>query len=245
MRGMWTRRVGLLASLLTPFLAACAATMPFHGEPDATPSPGKAVFLLTATLTNSYRPSPVLEPLVIRVCKKGATDPGDCIPFGIDEKARGAAAQAEDGERYFLRVALESGEYEINILAGQTFLYGAFTVPVNADVKSAGKGIVYLGNVAATMRRRTEREFSAGPMDPGLGGLGGLVVAAALGFGFYGGTFDVEITDQSERDIPEFRNRFAGLRGADIEKSILPPFDRTQAQRRWEADPFNRLREAR
>jgi hypothetical protein len=137
---------------------------------------------------------------------------------------------------------LESGEYEIPVLNGYDFFLGAFVVPIHADVSSSGAGVFYLGHVAATMRERKTGEFRAGPPEIGWG-ITGLIVAAATNFGFYGGTFEVEISDQSEQDIAGFMNRFAALHGVDIQKAILPTFDRGKAQRRWEVDPTNRLRE--
>lgn len=54
--------------------------------------------------------------------------------------------------------------------------------------------------------------------------------------GFSGGTFDVEIIDQFEKDELEFKSRFPALRDVNIQKAILPPFDRTKAQKWWEAN---------
>jgi hypothetical protein len=69
-------------------------------------------------------------------------------------------------------------------------------------------------------------------------------MAAATGFGFYGATFEVEFADQSAQDIAGFRNAFTALRDVPIQISIVQPFDRAKAQRRWDADPAHRLRDA-
>jgi hypothetical protein len=235
------RETVLIASFITLILTGCPATMPFQSDSDI-PSGRKAVFLMTATLKNSYQPSVRLEPSFVAVCRKGATDSSGCVLFRVDDKARPTTGEAEGGNRYFLRMELESGEYEIPVLDGYDFVLGAFVVPIHADLNSSGTGVFYLGHVLATMRERKAGEFRAGPPEIGWG-LPGLIIAAATKFGFYGGTFEVEITDQSEQDIAGFMNRFAALRGTDIQNAILPTFDRAKAQRRWEADPTNRLRD--
>jgi hypothetical protein len=117
-------------------------------------------------------------------------------------------------------------------------------VPIHADVKSGGTDVLYLGHVSATMRQRNEGEFRAGPPEVGWG-VTGLIVSMVTAFGFYEGTFDVEFDDQRQTDISEFKNRFPALRRIDIQAAILPPFDRAKAQRRWEHDAYNRLRETR
>lgn len=235
------RLVASLAALAASALAGCAATMPLQADSDV-PRGANAVLLMTATLTNAYRPSVRLEPLFVRVCRKGAADGSGCVAFRVDDLARPAAA--EGGDRYFLRFDLDGGEHEILSLEGQDILHGPFVVPIHADVTARGAGVFYLGHLSATMRAREAGEFRAAP-PPFVWGLGGLVMEAFAGFGFYGATFDVRITDRSEEDIAGFRSRFAALRGAIIERSILLPFERSKAQRRWEADPAGRLREAR
>jgi hypothetical protein len=218
--------------------------MPFQSGSDV-PSERKGVFLMTATLKNSYRPSMELDLTFVQVCQKGATDSSACVVFRVDDKAKPTTGGAEGGNRYFFRMQLERGEYEISVLhgwGGYGFFGDPFVVPIHAEVKSSGTGVSYLGHVAVTMRERKTGEFRAGP-PVFVWGLGGLMMAAATDLNSYGGTFDVEITDQSEHDIASFMNRFAALRGAGIQVSILPTFDRAKAQRRWEADPTSRLRD--
>ncbi len=239
--GVVNRLVASLAALAASALAGCAATMAFQADSDA-PRGTDAVLLMTATLTNTYRPSVRLEPLFVRVCRKGAADGSGCVAFRVDDDARRAAA--EGGGGYFLRFDLDNGEHEILSLEGQDILHGSFVVPIHADVTTRGAGVFCLGHLFATMRAREAGEFRAAP-PPFVWGPGGLVMEAFAGFGFYGATFDVRITDRSEENIADFRSRFAALRAANIERSILPPFDRSKAQRRWEADPAGRLREAR
>ena len=41
---------------------------------------------------------------------------------------------------------------------------------------------------------------------------------------------DIEITDQFETDVSEFRASFPALREAVIQKAVLAPFDRAKAQ---------------
>lgn len=238
------RTPALAASFIALILAGCAGTMPFQDDTDTVPSGGKAVFLLTATLENAFKPSIHLEPMFLLVCKKGATGSGDCILFRVDQKAKPVTKGSESASRYYLRVQLESGEYEIVAITGRDFFMGSYIVPIHADMKSNGTGVLYLGHVSATLRQRKEGEFRAGPPEVGWG-ITGLIVGVVTAFGFYEGTFDTEITDQSQIDIADFRTRFPVLRSIDIQTAILPPFDRAKAQWRWEHDPYNRLRETR
>lgn len=90
---------------------------------------------------------------------------------------------------------------------------------------SAQPGVFYLGHVDATVRDRKGDEFKAGPMLP-------LIDQAAAGAS--GGIFDIEVSDRWEPDEATFRSTFPELSTIVIQKSILPPFDRAQAQDWWE-----------
>lgn len=53
-------------------------------------------------------------------------------------------------------------------------------------------------------------------------------------FGASGGTFDAQIVDQEAKDEALFRTRFPALNGVQIQKAMLPAFDREKAQKYWE-----------
>lgn len=231
---MFNRTLTTLAALasITSFLLGCATPtkMAFESESDVIASEGKPVFLMTATLKNSYRASYQPKLLVVNVERKEAKDSNDRLNFTMDEKAKLETDTAENGNSYLLRMELEDGDYVIRGLTGFSGIFpvrGTFFAPLHAETKSNGTGIFYLGHVTATVRERKENEFKAGPSIP-------LIDQAVTGFS--GGTFDIEITDQLEKDEPVFKSKFTALRNVNIQKAILPSFDRAKAQQWWEAN---------
>jgi len=97
---------------------------------------------------------------------------------------------------------------------------------MHETLKSAGQGVFYIGHVEATIRERQGNEFKAGPTVP-------LLDQAVAGAS--GGTFDIEISDQWDKDGPQFLAKFPTLSAVTVQKNILPPFDRAKAQQWWEA----------
>lgn len=223
-------KLAALASV-TSFLVGCATPtkMAFKNETDVIVSGGKPVFLMTATLKNDYRTYYQPKLFVVHVERNEAKDRSDRINFIMDEKAKLETDTAESGNSYLLRMELENGDYVIRGLSGFSGIFpirGTFFAPLHAEIKSNGSGVFYLGHVTATVRERKEKEFKAGPSIP-------LVDQAVTGFS--GGTFDIEITDQLEKDEPVFKSKFPALRDVNIQKAILPSFDRAKAQQWWEA----------
>jgi hypothetical protein len=152
----------------------------------------------------------------------------DHINFDMDETGKSEADTPEAGNSYLLRMELENGEYVIRGLSGfsGTFpFHGTFFAPLHAETKSSGSGVFYLGHVSAVVRERKENEFKAGVMVP-------LIDQAVTGFS--GGTFDIEISDQLDKDQALFKSKFSALQNVTIQKSILASFDRAKAQQWWE-----------
>ena len=175
--------------------------------------------------STSYQPKVIL----LSVEKEGASQRSDHITFTMDDKAKNESDSPELGNSYFFRLELEKGNYLLRGLTGFSGVFpvrGNFFLPLHAEMKSAVPGIFYLGHVNATVRERIGNEFRAGFPIP-------LIDQAVTGFS--GGTFDIEITDQFETDVPEFRARFPALREVVIQKAVLAPFDRAKAQQLWEA----------
>ena len=223
---MFSRTV-VISAFITLFITGCATPtkMAFQNESDVIGS--KPIFLMTATLKNSYKTSYQPELLVVNVEKKDAKDSKDRLNFTMDEKAKLKTDAPEDGSRYLLRMEIENGDYVIRGLSGYSGVFpvrGSFFAPLHADTKSDGVGIFYLGHVAATVREGKEGEFKAGPAFP-------LIDQAVTGFS--GGTFDIEITDQFEKDGADFKAKFPALRNVNIQKVILSKFDREKAQQWW------------
>jgi hypothetical protein len=212
-------------------LSGCATRtkMAFENDEERLTEASKPVFLMTATLKNTYRPSFQPKLLVVHIERPGAKDAADRLNFTMDQKAKNESDTPEAGSTYLLRLQLEPGRYEIRGLTslGRSFpINGFFFAPLHSPLESARSGVFYLGHVAATVRERQGNEFKAGPSLP-------LIDQAVAGAS--GGTFDIEISDQFSADEAAFRTRFPALTGVQIQKAILPPFDRTAAQRWWEA----------
>ena len=227
---MCNRYLTLTAFLIALLVTGCATPtkMAFQNDSNSIPSDMKPVLLMTVTLKNAYKTSYQPNLQFVQVEKKDAKNKIDRLNFAVDEKAISGTGTAETGNSYFIRMELENGEYVIRGLAGTSnslMVYGSFFAPLHVDTNSSGTGVFYLGHVAATVRERKDGEFKAGPSIP-------LLDQAVTGFS--GGTFEVEISDQFEKDIADFKARFPALSSVAIQKAILPSFDRAKAQKWWE-----------
>lgn len=222
----------LFAVLLLPGLLAGCATptkMAYSDEFKTVVKPSDAVFLMTATVKNNYHPSFQPRMLLVNVEKAGATQKSDRFNFTLDKQARLKEADShEEGNWYLLRLELPPGQYVIvglTCLSRHFPIMSTFFVPLHEELSVTQPGVFYLGHVDATVRERTGDEFKAGPSIP-------LIDQAAAGAS--GGTFDVLVSDRWELDEASFRGTFAPLGAARVEKAILRPFDRAQAQDWWQ-----------
>jgi hypothetical protein len=224
-------RVLALSILIPSLLSGCATPtrMAYSDESKSPVAPTSAVFLMTATIKNSYHTSFQPDLLVVNVEKAGATEKSDRLNFTMDKKAKlKETGTPEDGNSYLLRLELPPGQYVIRGLTSvsrQILVNAFFFAPLHENVASVLPGVFYLGHVDATVRERKGEEFKAGPTLP-------LIDQAVAGAS--GGTFDVEISDRWVSDEAIFRDSFSQLGAATVQKSILPPFDRAQAQEWWE-----------
>jgi hypothetical protein len=229
---MKTRLLCGLSLTLAILLSGCATRMKmaFEDDEERVTESSKPVFLLTATLKNSYRTSFQPKMTVLHVEKPGAKDAADRLNFTMDEKAKIETNTPEGGNTYFLRLPLERGRYEIRGLSSMASsfpIHGFYFAPLHSPIESNGSGVFYLGHVSATVRERQGNEFKAGPSMP-------LIDQAIAGAS--GGTFDIEISDRLAADEATFRSKFPALKGVEIKKTILPPFNREAAQKWWEAN---------
>src|SRR5437660_3897275 len=212
-----------LAAWLLPLpglLAGCATPtkMAYSDEFKTVVKPSDAVFLMTATLKNTYHPSFQPQLLLVNVEKAGAKEKADRFNFTMDKQARLKEADShEEGNWYLLRLELPPGQYVIRgltCLSRHFPIIGAFFAPLHEELTVTQPG-----------RERTGGEFKAGPSIP-------LIDQAAAGAS--GGTFDVLVSDRWGVDEATFRSTFAPLGNARVEKAILQPFNRALAQDWWE-----------
>ncbi len=221
-----------VSMVLTLLLSGCATPtkMAFADGTDAVAKTNKPVFLLTATIKNTYKQKFQPKLLVVNVERAEVKGSADRINFTMDDKAKHETGSPISGNDYFLRLELEPGEYVIRGLTSmsQSFpITALFFAPLHVKVDSTKPGVYYLGHVEATVRERQEKEFKAGPSIP-------LIDQAVAGAS--GGTFDIAISDQWEKDGPKFLSRFPVLNSVAVEKAIMPPFDREKAQQWWEVN---------
>ncbi len=186
-----------------------------------------AIYLMTVSLDNAYRPMLPLQMTVVHIERDGGKRTEDRINVAIDGQ-QAKVDLAGSGNHYMVSFKLESGQYEIlgvTAAAGIFPVVAHFFAPVHADLKVSKPGVHYLGHIQATVRERNGNEFRAGPVYPPVHQM---VAGATLG------TFDIQISDEWVRDEALFRQRFEALKFSTIVKSVLPPFDRTRAQAEWE-----------
>ncbi len=218
--------------LCTVLLSGCATPtrMAFEKDDDKVTQSSPPVYLMTVTLKNIYRPTWQPKLLVVHTEKRGAKEAADRLNFTMDDKAKEETDKPDTGNTYILRIPLKPGQYDIvglTSLSRSFPISGFFFTPLHASLEVKESGVYYLGHVSATVRERKGTEFKAGPSIP-------LIDQAVIGAS--GGSFDVEIIDRLSADEAMFRNKFPALKGVNIVKQILPPFDRAVAQKWWEAN---------
>lgn len=216
--------------ILAIFLSGCATRtkMAFESDAERLTESSPPVFLMTASIKNSYRTSFQPKLLSINVEKPGTADGRERFNFVMDDKARLETGVGAGESSYLLRLQLERGSYVVRGLSAMasTFPINAiFFVPLHASLESRGSGVFYLGHVSATVRERQGDEFKAGPSVP-------LIDQAIAGAS--GGTFEVGISDQLVKHEALIRAKLPALKGIEIRKNLLPPFDRAAAQKWWQ-----------
>jgi len=227
---MVNRFFSVATLLLLLLLVGCASPtkMAFYDDSETITNSSNPVYLMTATLKNSYKTSHQPKLLVVNVEKEIVTGREDRLNFTMDDKAKNESSDPDMGNHYFLRMALEPGNFVIRGLTSQSSSFpinGFFFAPIHENIEVSDGGVYYLGHISATVREREGDEFKAGPSIP-------LIDQAVVGAS--GGTFDIEITDQWAKDEAAFRRKFPALATVDVKKVILPSFDRNRAQKWWE-----------
>ena len=219
----------LLVVLMPMFLPACVTQREM--EPKSTSStvvdPNvKVTLLMTVTLRNDNHPS--YQPRLWRVDAEKPDGKGDYerIVYWMDTDG---AVVSEEKTDYQVRLVMDPTVHVIrNMMAksGTFFITeGYFNIPLHMDVNITNPGVYYVGHIEAVVRERKEGEFRAGAMMP-------LINQCVVGAS--SGTIEVAVEDRFESDIGAFKDRFPALRNVQIQKAILPQWDRVKAQQWWE-----------
>ena len=118
---------------------------------------------------------------------------------------------------------LDPGQYvfEGMVSQGRGFPFiGTFHTPYAQKVEYGKAGVFYAGHLHAVVRERKDDEPRAGSVIP-------LIDQAATGAS--GGTFDVTLTDDWDADSKVFNTLYPALAKVNVEKQLLPPYDRKAA----------------
>ncbi|WP_374492719.1 hypothetical protein [Zoogloea sp.] len=227
---MLRHALSLLTILFTIFLTGCGMLprMPLS-EDSAKLDTSKPLYLMSVVVKNEYKQR--YQPNIVTVIL--AKDSGSTKPeqraFRMDDKGT-ITIETDDEEATTFLVRFSTEPIPHSVLGfrstARAFPLTAFYfVPLHADIPKADNGVHYLGSVKAVIRERQDGEFRAGPPAP--------LIDQAVG-GASSGTFDIEIADAYDSDIALFKKTFPALRGIEISRAILGPWDRARAQLYWE-----------
>jgi len=173
--------------------------------------------LLAFRSRNDFKPAaqPLVKQLIIRSLA------GDRKLHRLKVKDPSTTA-ADGGFEYLLTFALPPGRYELEKATGISsgFWTGQFEVPIHSEFEMQAGQIVYLGRIDVVNRERKseDEKRSGGVTAPGLTIYSPVFQSVT---GFLGGTFDVSITDDFDRDREAFEKAFPLLQSRGVERSIL------------------------
>jgi hypothetical protein len=200
-------------------LAGCATVKPMGlSETLATlPQTKEAVAFFSVKTMNQHKPG--FQPNVSHVFVwEDGKEKREKYSFKVDDPYR----QGKDEfNEYLVSLRLPAGKYMLREIFGSAGFFpmrGTFGAPVFRQFDLSPGAIVYLGHIEATIReRKNDQELRAGPMIP-------LIDQAVTGMS--GGTFEIQISDGYDSDVIAFGEKYPGLSGATIERSVLPPWTR-------------------
>ncbi len=188
---------------------------------------GNGMLLMSLEISNLYKPDYQPQILVIHIETPDADSKENRHNFKTDLDG---TISSSAGSRYLLRMKIPPGKYVVRgatCIYHSLFLTSSCLLPIHADIEVKANTTTYLGRVSGTMRERKEGEFRAGPVIP-------LIDQAVTGFAM--STFDVVISDSWDEDVKSYTTLFPALAHADINKSIMPVFDRQRAYAWWESN---------
>jgi hypothetical protein len=233
---MLLRLIAATALTLSFLFTGCATPkgMAVLDDAAAVAKSNKSVYLMTVTLKNTFVPAYQPKLQSVKVMKKNG-ESHKIFLFEADLLSRNETNSATTGSSYLLRMEIEPGDYTIlglNSYGQSMLITGEFFTPLDMRLKVTSAGVFYLGHIDATVRERKGEEFRAGSYLPS---------QEQKLTGASSGTFDVVIADQWDTDSANFLYKFPALKGINIQKAILPAFNRESIQRWWERSAFVEL----
>jgi hypothetical protein len=198
-----------------------------YADADTKPEADQPLFLVSATIRNDYAKRWQPRVMTVSLTENVNGKPVSRV-FRMD--GRGSVWAEEEGQQdvFLLRfnaTAAEAMFVGMSAMASAFPLHGHYFVPMYSAIAKAPPGVHYLGRIKAIIRERKDGEFRAGPLIPLIDQ--GIVGASS-------GTFDIEIVDAFDDDVPLFKRTFPALEGAMIARAILPPWDRQKIQKMWQ-----------
>lgn len=223
------RLLSYLFVCLAIFLTGCAGGVKMPLQDDAPLSTtAKPVLLTSIDIKNKYKERYQPQILFVHVFRV-ADGKEELIPFQMDSKGLHWGEEDEDPLKHYVRFELDPGEYRLQGAFAQARAFPVvafFYVPMHMQFKVTPEPkVTYLGAIEATVRERQGNEFRAGSVVP-------LIDQSVAGAS--GGTFEVAVADKYDADVKTFKKLFPAIQNVEINKSLLPAFDRQKAQTWWE-----------
>lgn len=173
--------------------------------------------LLVFRSRNEFKPS--AQPLVKQLIIQSLAEDRKVHRLKVKDPT---GSGADGAFEYLLTFALPPGRYEFEKATGISsgLWTGQFEVPIDCEFEMHGGQIVYLGRIDVVNRERKseDEQRSGGLTAPGLSIYSPIFQSVT---GFLGGTFDVTITDDFDRDREAFEKAFPLLQSRRVERSML------------------------
>ncbi|WP_020586588.1 hypothetical protein [Desulfobacter curvatus] len=130
---------------------------------------------------------------------------------------------SEDRSYYLHILELDEGNMLLHSIRGKVLRFDSITgdpprfeAPILLNFDASKKQIIYIGNIHMFLRnKKLESEIRSGPFTP--------IFSQA---GVDKTTFDIQISDQYERDIDEFEKKCPNFSSYNVNKQILPAWKR-------------------
>jgi len=203
-------------------LSGCQQGMALDAGPKSMKLEKDSIGIFTLRTTNQFRPS--YQPKVTLVCVKSETGENKVINFKVDQPY---AKRKNEYFEYIISVRLPAGSYRLDGRVGSDLackpagvqgvggtwpMKGWFAFPIEGGFDLPPNTAVYLGHVEMVNRKAKNGERRSGGKIP-------LIEQAVSGFSE--STFDVTISDRSEKDIPLIKQAYPFLEDHEIRKTIM------------------------
>ena len=204
-------------SILLCLLIGCATTkhMALDHKTDYVDISRESIALLSVHVANKYMPKHQLKLDWVVVVEQGKENNKE---YAIEV---GKEYEKKEYNEFLISFQLPPGKYQFRPFRAEpeyTLSGGYFHLPIFSPFELEGNKVIYLGNISAYVKKITSNdELPAGPSTP---------VFQQAYFGASTGTFVINISDQYDRDIDLFRKKFPSLSEIDIQKRILPPWEK-------------------